>query len=55
MSNNNPSINTNTFQRGLITDLKEDLVSPESWTYARNATLGSNTGQLNFVQFLPLW
>jgi len=45
------SIKTNLLNKGLITDLKEDLVSSESWSYARNATLNSNTGQLNFMQF----
>lgn len=37
-------------QKGLVTDLVENVVSPEMWTYARNVTTYGPIGQLGFLQ-----
>lgn len=43
----------NTPSKGLITDLDASLVSKEFWTYARNATINSHQGNLQFLQNEP--
>jgi hypothetical protein len=46
-----PSINTP--QKGLVTDLHENYMSKELWSYARNAQTNSHNGQLQFLQNEP--
>lgn len=43
----------NTPNKGLLTDLDASLVSKEFWTYARNATINSHQGNLQFLQNEP--
>lgn len=47
------NIVTNVPQKGLITDLSENLVSTEVWTHARNAQVHSHLGQVQFLQNEP--
>lgn len=46
-------VKTNVPQKGLVTDLLENIVPNEMWTYARNATINSHLGQLQFLQNSP--
>lgn len=47
------NIYTNNPTKGLITDLHDNLVSKEFWTFARNAQLNSHLGQTQFIQNEP--
>lgn len=46
-------IKTNVLAKGLVTDLLENTVPNEMWTYARNATVNSHLGQLQLLQNSP--
>src|SRR6478609_6037677 len=43
----------NTPSKGLVTDLHDNLVPKDVWTYARNANLNSHLGQIQFLQNEP--
>ena len=47
------NIVTNSPNKGLVTDLHENLVSKDIWTHARNAQMNSHLGQLQFIQNEP--
>lgn len=47
------NIITNIPQKGLVTDLSENLVGKEFWTHARNAQMSSHLGQIQFLQNEP--
>lgn len=53
MADKNQEIKTNTPTKGLVTDLHENYISPEVWTYARNAVTNSHLGQIQFLQSEP--
>jgi len=54
MADNSPlDVKTNVPQKGLVTDLLENTVPGELWTYARNVTLNSQIGQIGFMQNEP--
>lgn len=46
-------IRTNVPQKGLVTDLVENFVPAEMWTYARNVTTFGPVGQLGLMQNEP--
>lgn len=50
---NTSTIDTVTPQKGLVTDLHENVVSNQLWTYARNAQVNSHIGQSQFIQNEP--
>lgn len=46
-------IKTNVPQKGLVTDLLENTVPADVWTYARNVAINSQIGQIGFMQNEP--
>lgn len=50
---NTKDFNINSPQKGLVTDLHENLVAKELWTHARNAQMNSHLGQTLFIQNEP--
>lgn len=43
----------NSFSKGLVTDLHDNLVPSENWVHARNVTVNSHLGQSLFLQNEP--